>query len=783
MPLAGGSWPRWPTRPGGAAGRWCRRRCSRPGRCPTGWSRRRRSRRPAGSPASWRGAGRSARPPTPPRPCSPTPPPTTSPAARPPLCWSGGDAELAAGHRSFDDLVAGLDDGTFVGLPESARDRWAAAAALHRAYLAELAAAGLSDPQHARRSALRDGTIRSPGHVVLAGVADPARQLRAMLATVPGPVDVLVYAPPSLADAFDADGALRPAAWVDRPIDLSGADLRTVHRTADQATAAFTVLARAGRVRSDAVTIAVADGQLVPYVETAAARLDGVAVRYAGGQPLARTRPFRLLTTAVGFFDASRFGPFAALVRHTDARRFVGRAIDAAGRPWRDWPTLLDRHAARSLADAHRTPAAWGPPPANPAHDRDDRDDRDDLAWLYAAVRDLIGPLADGTPRPPGEWAAPAVDLLRRAYGADNLDLSAPADHAVHAACHCLRDAFEELAAHGDAAPTTAADAVRAALSLVAADRVPPPPATGDAVELVGWLELLGDDADHVVVVGFNDGLVPEAVAGDAFLTDSVRRRLGLACDDDRAARDAYVLACRGPGRVTLIGGRASPSGDPLRPSRLLFATDAVTAARRARAAMAEPAPQPPLAGRATAGGRGGFAVGLKLPVPPPPSPIVTLAVTSFGDYLRSPAGFYLKHVLKLRTVPADVPRELDARQCGELVHEAVRRFVGTPAETSTSRQQCGEQFVAGLDAVLAERFGHDLTAAARFQVEMLRRRLMRLREWQADWAAGGWQIRHAEWHPAAGSSLLVDGVPMAIAGRVDRIDHNARTGEWARTR
>ena len=41
------------------------------------------------------------------------------------------------------------------------------------------------------------------------------------------------------------------------------------------------------------------------------------------------------------------------------------------------------------------------------------------------------------------------------------------------------------------------------------------------ALELQGWLELLYEDAPHLVVAGFNDGRVPEAVAGDAFLPES----------------------------------------------------------------------------------------------------------------------------------------------------------------------------------------------------------------------------------------------------------------------
>ena len=100
-----------------------------------------------------------------------------------------------------------------------------------------------------------------------------------------------------------------------------------------------------------------------------------------------------------------------------------------------------------------------------------------------------------------------------------------------------------------------------------------------DAVELLGWLELLWEDAPHLVVAGFNDGRVPEAVVSDAFLPESLREQLGLKTNAARFARDAYLLAAlaapRGQGgQLDLLVGKVSTAGDPLRPSRLLLLCD-----------------------------------------------------------------------------------------------------------------------------------------------------------------------------------------------------------------
>jgi hypothetical protein len=63
--------------------------------------------------------------------------------------------------------------------------------------------------------------------------------------------------------------------------------------------------------------------------------------------------------------------------------------------------------------------------------------------------------------------------------------------------------------------------------------------------------------------------------------------------------------------------------------------------------------------------------------------------------------------------------------------------------------------------------------------MEQARWRLDRFADWQADWARQGWRIEYAEPLVAGKqSSLLVDGVPMYLRGRIDRIDVHAGTQE-----
>src|SRR5205823_5491924 len=126
--------------------------------------------------------------------------------------------------------------------------------------------------------------------------------------------------------------------------------------------------------------------------------------------------------------------------------------------------------------------------------------------------------------------------------------------------------------------------ALRVTLRGLQAARVPPR-ADREAVELLGWLELALDDAPALVITGFNEERVPKRLNGDLFLPNELRRVLELEDNDRCLARDAYALEAIVASRpdVRIVFGRRTAEGDPLTPSRLLFAADDTTIAHRVR--------------------------------------------------------------------------------------------------------------------------------------------------------------------------------------------------------
>jgi ATP-dependent helicase/nuclease subunit B len=364
------------------------------------------------------------------------------------------------------------------------------------------------------------------------------------------------------------------------------------------------------------------------------------------------------------------------------------------------------------------------------------------------------------------------------------LDDTVAADRAVIRACDAIQKVLQQ---HRQVPPRLApsvagAVALRLVLGQLEGESIPPP-ADAAAIELLGWLELPWDDASALIVTGLNEGIVPKSRRGDLFLPDALRRRLQLEDNTRRYARDAYALsllaALKRP--LKILAGRRSAEGDPLVPSRLLFACDDAELARRTRTLLRPPQSRQRILLPGSL--RPGQAGGSKLPIPPPDAlvePIMALRVTELRDYLACPYRYYLRHRLKLRALD-DWAEELDGAGFGNLLHDVLRDFSRSPTADSESGDAIREELFLALGQLSAERFGEQPLPAVCVQMEMLRLRLEKFAELQAEWRRQGWKIREVERSFAEGEvSFPADDGPISLIGRIDRIDVNERTGEVA---
>lgn len=680
--------------------------------------------------------------------------------------------EVAAAGRRFEDVAAACAD-----MPlHDDHGRWDVLAQLQQSYAQELARLGFADRDLERIAACERCAVASERDLWLVGVAEMPNVVRALLRRLPAParVRVLVHAPAELGDAFDDLGCVRPAAWLEAEVPLADAQLEIVGHPSNQAAAAAQALAGlGGAFAADEIVIGVPDGEVVPYLERRLASA-GVPARYAAGESLARSSAFRLLETLADVLHDRSYDAVAALARHPAfgawlrRRRWeVPHAGAAAFRESDGWLVRLDRYRAVRLPVSVDDALAG----------EEDRDRGVVEALRASLLEDALLGAYRGTRRL-GEWAPRVLELVLELYGDGARSRDVPEERRLLGLAQALRNvAASHASVPAELDPECdVATAIRVLLDDVRGETLPPA-ADEAAIELLGWLELHLDDAPVAVLTGMNEGRVPESVNADAFLPNALRARLGCEDNDRRYARDAYQLtAMLHTRRVHAVAGRRSLRGDPLRPSRLLLASSGDALARRIRTFLSEDEDSARVVRGAVPGDVSAFRL--------PPEPVLSLPevperlrATEFGSLLSDPYGWALERVIG--DVVEDGASELDPLVFGGLAHAVLEAFGRSGVRNACDPVVIGDFLEATLDALAAQTYGRALPAV-RLQVEQLRMRLRSFACAQATWAQDGWRIVGVECSAPEGVPLDVDGTPIRVRGRIDRIDYHAASGAWA---
>ena len=662
--------------------------------------------------------------------------------------------------------------------------RWEGLARVQERYLQLLKRSGLADRFETRRLALESKVPRFTGDIWLVSIVELPDVTRRLVEASGATVRALIHSPAELSEGtdatsvFDAFGLPSADYWETATVPVADPILTVVERPVDQAEAVMDSLASlGGEYSAEEIVLAVhRESEVVPYLEQRLEARD-VPARYAAGTPLSRTGPVRLLQAVADYLSDSTFEALAALIRHPDAGPLAGSTAAAAA-------GLEAIEVADKYFTEHLPYRVRGEIPRGQGR-----------AALFPPVVRAIereGPLrAFGGRKPLSEWMPVVMDVLLDAYGELELDRSRPAHRRQLDVLGRIQAVAASLAAVPQELDETCSgsEAIRMLLVELREEALPPEPGR-DAVELLDWLELPLDDAPIVMLTGFNEGFLPESVSGHAFLPDALRTRLGLPDNRSRLARDAYRLTTvlHSKESVRVITGRRTSQGDPLRPSRLMFRIPEEQMPARVLRFLE----------RDGGGGHGtslaslGLEPGARSQFTVPPEELIELgedevptglAVTAFRGLLNDPYRFVLEKVYGLRRLD-DTARELDPLGFGNLAHEVLHRFGLLALESPRRVDVSSESEVTGslldlLDDELSTRFGKHAMPAVQLQAEQLKIRFRAFAEKQAQWAALGWKIVAVE---CKGDPVPfdVDGVPFLLRGRIDRIDHNPSTGEWA---
>ena len=647
-------------------------------------------------------------------------------------------ATLAEGGLLLGDVAAraGTD------CPEL--ERWERLGELERLHAARLAASGRRDAQAARILATREPAAPvETERIVVIGTPDPLplalRVLAAQAATVP--VEILVFAPEAEAGAFDGWGRPLVEAWETRILPVPHFAER-VHLCADPAEQAARIAEIAANCPEPETVlgIGIADPELLPLLENALARAE-IAAFNPEGRPRRHDGLYPLLAALADFAAEPAFMHVAALARCPDVLEWLRGRFGGAFSP------------AGFLAQLDRLGADHLPPTLAAARVHAEESG---LAPALAVLAELRATLVHGA------FPANASAALMEIFAGRELDAVGELAESAEAWMAGLRE-LERALAMDAAAELTVAEAWQFALGAFA-DEVRTEERPTGAVDLLGWLELLWDDAPHLVVAGLNDGRVPSVIVGDVFLPETLRARLGLKRNAERFACDAYLLAAIAAsrdgagGRLEVLLGKTSAAGDPLRPSRLLLrCADEELPARVAQLfrPVAAARPSPPWA-------RAWQLSPRRVSVP------TKLSVTALRDWLVCPFRFYLKHALQMAHVEPE-KAELDARDFGTLLHGTLQQLGEEAAlRECTEAAPLREFLLERFELAVRRRYGAELTLPLVVQFESARQRLRAAAEIEVQSRVEGWRTVRVEWK----FELPLGG--RMVSGKIDRIDRHS---------
>ncbi len=664
-------------------------------------------------------------------------------------------ALVETGLRFADvERLAGED------FPET--ERWRQLAQLERLQAQALATRGLREPHAARIAADGGAAFAGVRRVVMLGTPDPLPLALGVIARAAATreFDLVIFAPAGEAAAFDEWGRPRAAAWSGRVLELPDFEesVQLCANPAAQAERAAEVARRYGEPEG-LLGVGVADPEILPLLENAL-RQAGLAAFNPEGRRRAGDGLYQLLLALATLVNDDAFAKVEALARCPDFLEFLrtrlGRNFSAA-RFLDELDRLHTRHLPPTLAEARE-------------HVRPDGDALGALA-VIAELRAMLRR---------GAFPENAAAALAEIFAARRFDLTREGDalaaESAEAWTEVLRETTEAARRFPGLAPAEWWEIARRLYgeSVRYDDKAP------GAVELQGWLELLWEDAPHLIVAGLNDGSVPDAVVGDPFLPESLRERLGLKTNAARFARDAYLLQAlamsrsgggggeqtsrpHSAGRVDILLGKASVAGDPLRPSRLLLRCADGELPERIRFLF-----RAADGARATPGWRRAWQLTPRAAPPP-----ARVAVTGLRAWLACPFRFYLSYVLRMKGIEPG-KTELDVFDFGHLCHAALEAM--GRAETlrdCVDARRLREFLLGELDAAARNQFGAVLTLPLIVQLESARQRLSRAAEIQAETRAAGWVIERVE-HP-----FEIEIAGLTVTGKIDRIDRHEKTGAW----
>ena len=667
-------------------------------------------------------------------------------------------AELLKAGRNFNGLCdrlaeAGLSPSTF-HLPEQAsgssdQGRWSVIAALYENYINCLASWSLRDPNDLRLDQIIEPTT-PPSRIVIAGVPDLpyAFQLYAEQLEKHGVnVDVLIWNPRNISEnSFDDWGRPIPENWKQHQIDLTKEQIYINPSSQDEARNAvqLCIQNKAKLVAVDPELHSLLAGEILarghkPYLPEGERLIDCEASKLAIG------------------WEDFRKGKDLRCLRHLLELPAFCRAVDTEhALSQSDALIAIDHLLGKTIAATLE--AAWQASPiiAKTAPIEQSR--------MRGKTRRLLGSIR-------ARLGVSALEMIELAFPNESTR-----PKSAKRVLEIGRKLENSAALMGWSGRGTGSKlSVQIFTQAIKSEQLQEP-AIDEVITLNGWLEAPWLPEAKIVLCGLTEGQLPQSIDGDPFLPDCICPELHLSHNEQRLARDAYLLdallANRSADDVHLSFSKFNKDGYPNKPSRLLFRTKLEELPSRVQHLTQSNASSRDRPRRQTE---------WRWQLPDEIPPVTRISPTQFESYLACPFRFCLEKVLKYKSAPK-ATYEMDAAVFGSLIHNTLENFgreiipMGKAMlnlDESTVRQRV--QKLLKQEACL--QFGALPMPAVQVQLSSAVARLHAFARIQVKCFAEGWIIHDVERKLEVDSDAPLAIGSLQLTGTIDRIEQNVFTG------
>jgi ATP-dependent helicase/nuclease subunit B len=627
--------------------------------------------------------------------------------------------------------------------------RWQAITRIYEIYLEKLRIWQLHDPNELRIAQVEDPSDPIK-HLILAGISDlptAVQRFAERLEQRAGKVDLLIWNPgQNPTNDFDDWGRPKPEVWNRRRIAIDSKQIHLAASAGDEARFAVERLS-ASQATSSLVSV---DPKLHSTLASEL-RFQGQTPFLPEGEPLIRSEAAKLV---LEWDDFRRSSDLRTLRRLLELPAFC-RALDIENpiHPT-EALTAVDHLLGKTIATTLES--AWTASPALPDHAPPR------ARKIRALVRRLLGSTK-------ALLSLSSLQVLNRAYLEGKCPESAARVLELGGSMEASPALQKWMGENGKHLPSQAfAQALRN-------ERIQPLP-EGDATTVHGWLEAPWLDSEALILCGIIEGQLPRSVDGDPFLPDSIRQELGLSHNEQRLARDSYMLnsllQSRPAHSVLLSLSKYNSEGDPNRPSRLLLRTASHALPDRVLELTQTPSSSKARPKRQTS---------WRWSLPSEITPIHRISPTHFESYLSCPFRYCLEKSFRMDAGPV-AAREMDAAVFGNLIHRVLENFGNYVIPMQANMLNLDEQTIRTwtqeeLRTVAREQFGPTPAPAVQVQIANASARLHGFANVQASCFAEGWVILAVERKlEAEGENPLQIG-PLQLSGIIDRIEQNQDTG------